>query len=85
MQQSDRPHWRDSSRSARFFMVDALAAIPLVCVLLHVRMWTFLVALGAMTFFMILERFKFTVPVFLRWVKSFIAGPIKTAYPWWRE
>ena len=78
-------HWRDAARTPRFFFVDAFAAFPLVLMLLHIRMWTFLVAIGAMTFFMILERFKFTLPVFRRWVKTTLAGPIRTAYPWWRQ
>ena len=77
-------HWRDSSRNPRFFMVDAMAAIPLLFVLLHIRWWTFLLALGFMVFFGILEKFNFTVPVFFRWLRAFIAGPLKTAYPWWR-
>lgn len=78
-------HWRDSSRTPRFFLVDALAAIPLVLMLLHIKLWTFITALVIICFFGILEKFKFTVPVFLRWLKCFIGGPLKTAYPWWRK
>lgn len=78
-------HWRDSSRNPRFFFVDALAAIPLVLMLLHIRLWTLIAALVIIGFFVILEKFKFTVPVFLRWIKAQIAGSIKTAYPWWRN
>lgn len=78
-------HWRDSSRQARFFFVDAAAAFPIVIMLLHVRLWTFLATISCMIFFAILERFKFTIPVFFRWIRAFIAGPIKLARPWWRE
>lgn len=78
-------HWRDATRMPRFFMVDALAAFPLLLMLLHFRLWTFALAISAMIFFMILERFQFTVPVFLRFVKSFLAGPHKIAFPWWRQ
>ena len=78
-------HWRDSSRNPRFFMVDALAALPLVFWLLHMRSWTFYLAMATMVFFMILERFQFTVPVFVRWLRSFIAGNDRLSYPWFRE
>lgn len=78
-------HWRDSARQARFFFVDAYAAFPILLMLLHIRVWTFLLAIGFMIFFAILERFKFTVPVFFRWLRNFMAGPIKIAKPWWRE
>jgi len=77
--------WRDSARDPRFFIVDANAAFPLVLFLLHIRLWTFLLAIASIIFFGILERFKFTVPIFFRWVRSTIAGPIRVARPTWRE
>lgn len=77
--------WRDSARSPRFFMVDAYAALPLVLFLLHIRAWTFYLALTAIVFFAILERFNFTVPVFFRWLRSTIAGRVKVAKASWRE
>lgn len=77
--------WRDSARDARFFFVDANAAFPLVLFLLHIRWWTFLLAIVSILFFAILERFKFTVPIFFRWARSTIAGPIRVARPSWRE
>lgn len=81
----DRYHWRDASRTPRFFIVDALAAIPLVLVFMHISWTTFWIAVSTTTFFVILERFKFTVPIFLRWLRCTLAGPIRIAYPWWRE
>ncbi len=78
-------YWRDSARNPRFFMVDALAALPLVLFLLHIRWWTFYLAIATIVFFGVLERFDFTVPVFLRWARSTIAGKIRVAKPTWRE
>lgn len=78
-------HWRDSARSARFFLVDARAAFPLLLWLLHIRWWTFILAVVAMFFFSTLERYGFTVPTFLRWFRTVLAGPNKTAAPWWRS
>jgi intracellular multiplication protein IcmT len=51
--------------------------------LLHMKIWTFVVALVAMTFFSLLLRFGFTFFTFLRWARSVIAGRRKAAKPWW--
>jgi intracellular multiplication protein IcmT len=80
---SDSSHWRDSARSARFFMVDARAAFPLFLFLMHIRVWTGLLVLISAVFFAIIEHYGFTVPVFLRWLRSFLAGSVKSARPWW--
>lgn len=82
---SDDTHWRDSARNARFFMVDARAAFPLFIFLLHIRMWTFILALISIIFFAIIERYGFSVPVFLRFIRSFLAGPHKSSSPWWKR
>jgi len=76
-------HWRDSARYPRFFIIDARAALPVMLALVHIRLWTFGLALLAMIFFAILHRYGFTVPVFCRWVGSLLAGPRKVAAPWW--
>ena len=78
-------HWRDSARTARFFVVDAKAAFPMLLFLLHIRYWTFIVAVVAMTFFAMLERFGFSITIFGRVVRGFLAGPYKPAEPWWKK
>lgn len=85
MAYSESAHWRDSARKARFFMVDVAAAFPLLIFLLHIRLWTFLVAIITTVFFSVLSRYGFTIPVFLRWLRGFIAGPRKHAIAWWKE
>ncbi|KTC98993.1 IcmT protein [Legionella geestiana] len=77
-------HWRDSARFARFFIVDARAAFPVFIFLMHIRVWTGVLVLVSALFFGILEHYGFTVPVFLRWLRSTLAGPLKSAQPWWR-
>lgn len=76
-------HWRDSARSARFFMVDARAAFPLFIFLMHIRIWTGVLVLVSAVFFGIIEHYGFTVPVFLRWLRNLFAGGVKAARPWW--
>ena len=85
MAYDESTHWRDSSRTPRFFFMDAKAAFPLILFLLHMTLVTFLIAIAFVIFFSVLERFKFTVPIFLRWVKSQLSGSERLAHPWWRE
>ena len=77
-------HWRDSARSPRFFIVDARAVFPVFLFLMHIRIWTAVLVVLATVFFAFIEHFGFTVPVFFRWLRSIMAGPVKTSQPWWR-
>lgn len=78
-------HWRDSARNVRLWFIDFRACFPLLFLLLHIRIWTFILAIFAIIFFTTLERFGFTPTVFLRWLRAYIAGPRKIAQPWWRR
>ena len=82
---SPNAHWRDSARATRFFFVDYRAAFPLLLFLLHIKVWTFVAAIISMIFLALLERFGFTVSVFLRFFRSKLAGPRKFSSPWWKE
>jgi intracellular multiplication protein IcmT len=78
-------HWRDSARNVRLFIIDYRACFPLLFFILHIKLWTFVLAIVAMCFFALLERWGFTLAVFSRWLISYvIAGPIKIAQPWWK-
>ncbi|MFI4918681.1 MAG: IcmT/TraK family protein [Legionellales bacterium] len=81
---SDASHWRDSARSPRFFMVDARAAFPIFLFLMHIRIWTGMLVLVSAVFFAIIEHYGFTVPVFLRWIRAFLAGSVRASRPWWK-
>jgi intracellular multiplication protein IcmT len=81
---AETSHWRDSARSPRFFVVDARAAFPIFLFMMHIRVWTAILVLVSAIFFGIIEHYGFTVPVFLRAVRSFFAGKIKSSIPWWR-
>jgi len=81
---SSQAHWRDSARPAKFFIVDYRAAFPLLLFMLHIRWWSFILAVLAIAFFTLLERYGFTVIVFLRWFRSLLAGKRKFARPWWK-
>jgi len=77
-------HWRDSARIPRFFIIDSRAAFAFLIFVLHIRLWTLYTAIGVIIMFWIIERYGFTVPVFLRLVRTFLGGSRKTAVPWWK-
>lgn len=77
-------HWRDSARNVRFFIIDYRAAFPLLFFLIHIKLWTFIFAVLATVGFSLLERYGFSVSVFLRWLRAYIAGKRKIAQPWWK-
>lgn len=85
MASTNQAHWRDSARSVRFFIWDGKTAFPMLLFLLHIRIWTFVVALIAMLFFTVLNRYGFSIDVFLRWFRNLIAGRRKAAIPWWEN
>lgn len=78
-------HWRDSARNVRFFIVDFRATFPLLLFLMHIRMWTFVFAVTTTLFFGAIEHYGFSMAVFSRWLRSYIAGPRKIAQPWWKK
>ncbi len=82
MRNPETAHWRDSARTPKFFFMDAYSAIPLLLFLLHIRLWTFMLACAVTGFFVLLNRFGFSVPVFVRWLRAFIVGKDRMARPW---
>ena len=78
-------HWRDSARNVRFWLVDYRACFPLLIFIFHISWTTFALAVVAVTFFAFLERYGFSVAVFARWLRSYLAGPRKIAQPEWKH
>lgn len=82
-QPSKDAHWRDSARPAKLFMFDAKASFALLLFLLHIRVWTFVFAIVTMVFLTAISRYGFNTTVFMRWLRSSLAGRRKMANPWW--
>ncbi len=49
-------HWRNSMKTVRFFMFDAKAGAFILLLIMHFRIWTFLLAITTNIIFYILER-----------------------------
>jgi len=82
-QPTENAHWRDSAKAAKFFFVDAEAAFPIFLFLIHIKVWSLILAITIMMFFTLLNRFGYSVAVFLRIFRSALAGSRKVAIPWW--
>lgn len=82
-----RPNiWRDTARTTRFWIFDALAAVPLVFSFLYLRTWTFALALASFVVFGVLERiFGFSLRVALRRLRAKVAGRVRYGMAWWHK
>lgn len=78
-------HWRDSARKVRFFGIDARISFLLFFFLIHIKLWTFILSLSGIIFFVLIERFGFSLIVFLRVCRGLLAGSRKLALPWWKK
>lgn len=77
--------WRDSARIAKFFIIDARAAFPFLFLLVHIRLWTLILATVVTIAFATLDYYGFSVVVFFRVLRTFMAGKRKLSRPWWRK
>jgi len=67
-------HWRNTQKPVRFFILDARASLAVLLFLVHMRLWTFFMAIFTMVVFYVLERFGLTFYSALRSVRSWFLG-----------
>ena len=67
-------HWRNTQKSARFFMFDARAFTAVFLFLVHARLWTLVLALTVMIIFWLFERRGLTFEAALRSMRSWVLG-----------
>lgn len=72
-------HWRYTQKRVRFFALDARCAIALVLVLLHLRLWTLIVACTVMMIFWFTERRGLTFDASLRALRRWVLGTRRPA------
>lgn len=73
-------HWRNSMRPARFFALDARAAIPFFILLFHISWATFIATVVLTSFFRYLERKGLTFPAAMRALRSWFVGQSRPAW-----
>jgi intracellular multiplication protein IcmT len=66
--------WRESARGLRLFFLNAYVAVPLLLFILHIRMWTLGLLVATIVTMVVIERFGFTVPVAILFVRAALAG-----------
>lgn len=80
---SRRNVWRHTSQEVLFlFVFDARAALAFVPLMAHLRMSTFYFCIVVFVFFGLLSRVGFTLPIFLRFCRSSMAGKHREAIRW---
>ncbi len=72
-------HWRNSMRSARFFSFDARSVLGILLVIIHIRLWTLMLAFSLIGVFWAAERAGYEFNAVLRRVRSLIVGPKRPA------
>lgn len=77
--------WRNTMLPIRIYVADARALIPLIVVLVHIRLWTFYVALAGIVIFAVLEWLGLTFPAAVRTARRWIVGRRRSAIPAWKK
>lgn len=75
--------WRDTMRTLRLGPFDARLLGFILLFLVHMAMWTAGLAAGAILAFWLMERRGYVLPIALRKIRSWLAGPDRPAIPWW--
>jgi len=71
--------WRETMMPARFLFFDVRITVVLFPAFMHVRIWTFLVAVIAMAVFVWLERKGVSMDASLRYLRARIIGRRRSA------
>ena len=77
--------WRNTMLPIRIYIADARALIPMMVVLVHIRLWTFYIALAGIAVFAVLEWLGLTYPAAVRTVRRMIVGCRRSAIPAWKK
>lgn len=75
--------WRDSARRSKLWIFDSSATFPLVFMMFSFTFSSFVIVLCFVAFLSVLSYYGYTIPVFLRFLRSKLAGKRKIAVPWW--
>jgi len=68
-------HWRNTMKSTRFFFnVDARAALVLLLLMVHFRLWTFGLTVCVMVVFYVLEQRGLSFEAALRAFRLWVIG-----------
>ncbi|MDC3181320.1 IcmT/TraK family protein [Gammaproteobacteria bacterium] len=75
--------WRDSGREAKLWIFNSTASIPILFFLINISWTTLTVVILTIAVLSILDYYGFKPAVFVRVVRSSLAGKVKYSRPWW--
>ena len=76
--------WRVTGKPVRFYIVDMRAAVPfLLCLLQPFAWWSWTLAVLSTGVLVVLEWRGLTVGMLARLARSWLAGRVVEATPWW--
>ncbi len=67
-------NWRETARTPRILFLDARSMVPLFVFLMHMRMWTLIIAAVGILLFTILEQLGYNLEVLFRMLRIKVAG-----------
>lgn len=74
--------WRDTGLRPRFFIVDAYILPPILALMFHPSAVTVAILFLTATFFYLIERKGYDLPVTLRSIRSLVIGKSRPAFNW---
>lgn len=77
--------WRETHRSARFFMFEARVALLWLFTIVHFRLWTVALTIAVMIVFFVFERKGVKSEAILRFLRASALGRKRTAQGLHRE
>lgn len=77
--------WRNTALPTRVLFLDGRACLPLLVFVVYWSWITFYIAIGGMTFFMVVSWTGLSVSSVLRLGRRILIGPLRTAVPTWKR
>ncbi|MEC8460911.1 MAG: IcmT/TraK family protein [Pseudomonadota bacterium] len=75
--------WRDTGRPTKLGFLNSRVVFPVLLMFLHIRLWTFILMVLAVTAFVTLDYYGYKPIVFARCIRSYLAGPRRCVRLWW--
>lgn len=75
-----RYHWSNGAYSARFFVINAIACVPVLALILHPSWFLLYIALGSTAVLVYIEKFmKMSMSAFFRSINIALTGRVKSS------
>lgn len=76
-------NWQNTGREPKLWIMNSTTSFPLLLFLVNISVYTLGLVVVTMVVFFILDYYGFKPKVFVRYIRSFLAGGRKSARPWW--